>query len=686
MVRTTIACARCRKAKIKCVHNGSPPCQSCIKEGSARVIHTCTLTRPIIKRKKLSAVTASSHELSTSTPERGSTEHHATPIPRIEARRSSSSNPHSEIGHKRRSNSQQKEFVHGVAKAANVFVIQFPELNFLHLPSFLQDLRCLDDHTVDNVGQQQSDNHVAKLNGLCFALLALCAPWCGNEYSTEDYISSARSSLSVVDHPDVLTVQTLLVIAMYEWGCGRTYKAWADSGMAIRSAQLLSALPKQRDITELQSEVLNRTFWACFVMDRLVFCGKPQPLALPLHSVEVHWPVGQRDFAFGQTTSRVYPSIEHGRSIDHAKYHDLDRVYTLIVQGYDVWSKILQWIAGGGRRRPSTRQQIVCPWEQGSIWLSLYDELQEWRGRHDSSVRFPDTAIEVHASLGQAHYFAYLNLIYHLCRLFLGREYIPFLPTPTSQPSGPVDPPLLAQEAPSGWWEERAYELFASSAHITDILRRLDAAATPFSTPFSGFCAFSAATMNAYVSYFPRMNLGRSTTATADFNADRAYLDRFRTQWAIGARWWTAIETTQRLYERAGRDQNKFIGKTRTDFLALEAIINHSASNFPSEVETDTHMEPRDHLRDLPATPRSNSVNEELVTLARSHPVSEMMSVRNSTHFQQQIQPQLDTVLYYDGNGNEWNAIWPLWEDQIGVSFAPEHAPWDYAANSESML
>ncbi|KAL6786367.1 hypothetical protein J3E68DRAFT_420787 [Trichoderma sp. SZMC 28012] len=682
MVRTTIACARCRKAKIKCVHNGSPPCQSCIKEGSARVIHTCTLTRPIIKRKKLPAA----HEPSTGIPERGSAEHHVTPIPRIERTRSPSSNLHTEISHKERPNGQQKDFVHRVAKAANVFVIQFPELNFLHLPSFLQDLKHLDDDTVANVDQQEPDSHAAKLKGLCFALLGLCAQWCEDEDSAQDYISSARSSLSFADHPDVFTVQTLLVVAMYEWGCGKTYKAWTDSGMAIRSAQLLSALPKQRDVTELQTEVLNRTFWACFVMDRLVFCGKPQPLALPLHSVDVHWPVGQRDFAFGQTTSHIYPNVEHGKIIDRAKYHDLDRVYTLVVQGYDVWSKILHWIAGGGRRRPSTRQQIVCPWEPGSIWLSLYDELQEWRGRHENSIRFPDTALEVHASLGQAHSFAYLNLIYHLCRLFLGREYIPFLPTPTSQPSGPVDPPLLAQEAPSGWWEERSCELFASSAHITDILRRLDAAATPFFTPFSGFCAFSAATMNAYVLYFPRMNLGRSTTAAADFNADRAYLERFRTQWAIGARWWTAIETIQRLFERAGRDQTKFIGKTRTDFLALEAIINHSASSFPSEEETGTHMEPRDHLRDLPVTPRSNSVNEGLATFAGNHSVSEVMSARNSTQFQQQIQPQLDTMLYYDGNGNEWNAIWPLWEDQIGVSFAPEHAPWDYAANSASML
>ncbi|UKZ74846.1 hypothetical protein TrVFT333_002516 [Trichoderma virens FT-333] len=420
-------------------------------------------------------------------------------------------------------------------------------------------------------------------------------------------------------------------------------------------------------------------------MDRLVFCGKPQPLALPLPSVEVHWPIGQRDFAFGQTTSRFYPHIEYGTSMDQANYSDLDRVYTLIVQGYDVWSKILQWVAGGGRRRQPVRQQFVSPWERGSIWLSLYEELREWRERHDVCIRFPDTAVEVHASLGQAHGFAYLNLIYHLCRLFLGREYIPFLPTPTSEPSGPVDPPLLALEAPPGWWEERAYELFSSSAHITDILRRLDAAAAPFSTPFSGFCAFSAATMNSYVFYFPRMNLGRSTNAAADFKADKVYLDRFRRQWEIGARWWTAIETTQQLHEKASRDREKFFGKTRADFQALEAIINHSASTFHSDAEFDTHGEPQDHTRDPPITPRSNSVNNGLgAPVAGNHSVSEV-TVRDPTQYQLQVQSQHDTVLYYDGNGNEWNAIWPLWEDQMGSSFELETVPWDYAAHSAAV-
>ncbi|KAL7928201.1 hypothetical protein V8C35DRAFT_318712 [Trichoderma chlorosporum] len=687
MVRTTIACARCRKAKIKCVHDGSPPCQSCLKEGSTPVIHACTLTRPIIKRKKLLTAhkPAENRDLSAYISESDSRVHPSGLIPCMPTENSSPSRLRELTGNER-SNDSQKEFIRRVAKAANAFVKQFPELNFLHLPSFLLSLKCFDEDAANMTGQQVADIQGTKLKGLCFALLGLCAPLVEDEHSAEDYISSARSSVSAADHPDVFTVQTLLVIAMYEWGCGKTYRAWTDSGVAIRSAQLLNALPKSRNATDLQNEIQNRTFWACFVMDRLVFCGKPQPLTLPLSSVEVHWPVGQRDFAFGHVSSRVYPNIEYDRGIDSAKHNDLDTVYALIVQGYDVWSKILQWIAGGGRRRPSARQQFVSPWEHGSIWRSLYDELEEWREKQDDNIRFPETAVEVHASLGQAHCFVYLNLIYHLCRLFLGREYIPFLPTPTSQPSGPVDPPLLAQDAPLGWWEERAYQLFESSAYITDMLRRLDGAVTSFSTPFSGFCAFSAATMNAYVLYFPRMNLGRSTTAAADFGADRAFLDRFRTQWAIGERWWTAIEAIQRLYERASRDRDKFLGKTRTDFLALEAIINHSTSNFSSEVETDTHMEHQGQLRDPLPTLRSNTIPDELVTLSAHPSAPEMTDARELTRYQLQTQPQSDSFLYNDGNGNGWNAIWPLWEDQMSISFAQESASWDYAANSTTIV
>ncbi len=180
--------------------------------------------------------------------------------------------------------------------------------------------------------------------------------------------------------------------------------------MAIRSMQMLNVTQKGGQAKDLHSEICNRTFWSCFVMDRLVFSGKPQPLALPLSSMKVHWPIGQRDFAFGGTSSRTYPhDINDGTGLG-----DLDGFYTLLVQGYDIWARVLSWIARGGRRQLSANQEIETPWVPGSTWRSLYDDLETWRGKHRTSIQFPGTAVEVFVSLGKTTQFAYLNLIYHL--------------------------------------------------------------------------------------------------------------------------------------------------------------------------------------------------------------------------------------------------------------------------------
>lgn len=180
--------------------------------------------------------------------------------------------------------------------------------------------------------------------------------------------------------------------------------------MATRMMQLLCAMHKPTDLTDLQLECLNRTFWSCYVMDRLVVCGKPQPLTLPLDSMEIHWPVGQRDFAFGQASVRTYPN----RTNVNTPCDDMDDYYKLLVQGFDIWAQILQWVTGGGRRRPDLCPEGGAIWEGASAWRGLYDRLQGWRGSHGRRIRFPDTAVEVHVSLGHGQAFAYINLVYYL--------------------------------------------------------------------------------------------------------------------------------------------------------------------------------------------------------------------------------------------------------------------------------
>lgn len=132
----------------------------------------------------------------------------------------------------------------------------------------------------------------------------------------------------------------------------------------------------------------------------------------------------------------------------------------------------------------------------------------------------------------------YVGRLTTLCSiLLLNREYIPFLPSPESEPQGPVDPPLLRAVAPEDWWEDRARDLFQAAVYITDMLRDLSDIDSSLLTPFTGFCVFSAATMNIYVASFPRMNLGRSQDAAALANINLQYLEKFKSSWKLGIRW-----------------------------------------------------------------------------------------------------------------------------------------------------
>lgn len=117
------------------------------------------------------------------------------------------------------------------------------------------------------------------------------------------------------------------------------------------------------------------------------------------------------------------------------------------------------------------------------------------------------------------------------------REYFPFLPVNEAAPNGPIDPPLLEAEAPPDWWAECAKELFQAAAAIAQLLEEASDCGAPLMTPFAGFCAFSACFMNAYLLYFPQMNLGRSSGVEDLVDLTLVYLQKFSQVWRLGQGW-----------------------------------------------------------------------------------------------------------------------------------------------------
>ncbi|KHO01549.1 4'-phosphopantetheinyl transferase [Metarhizium album ARSEF 1941] len=184
-----------------------------------------------------------------------------------------------------------------------------------------------------------------------------------------------------------------------------------------------------------------------------------------------------------------------------------------------------------------------------------------------------------HCHLGFGETFVYLNLLYYVSTLMLHREYFPFLPTPESEPRGPVDQPMLGAPAPEGWWDDSSRLLFGAAEHIAAILHEASECGVHLMTPFAGFCAFSAGYLNLYVAKYPRMNLGRSPRASDCLKMCLDYLEKFRLVWKIADGWGgtrkiKTIHHASVLYERATEDRTRYQGRTRADFDTLHQSVH----------------------------------------------------------------------------------------------------------------
>ncbi|KAJ5889068.1 fungal specific transcription factor domain-containing protein [Penicillium taxi] len=522
-----------------------------------------------------------------------------------------------------------------IVKAAGLFCRKFPELSFLHFPTFI-------------TAPRKQELQIAAMLTLCQRFM----PSSELMFTEEEYANYTQNCLSRVpkDPPSISTVHALLTMSMYEWGGGNGYGAWMYSGMANRMMQCLIVFMTDHVHTETDRQIQNRTFWGCFIMDRLVSCGRSESATLSLDKISTHLPSGDLDFAFGSSPLSRYTfrdvrcNISLSRSLGV-----IDTYYCVLIRGFDIWAQTHKFIIEGGRKQLGMNNPENCPWVHGSRWRGIYDTLEDWRSSQSDRLKYPSTPVAINVSLGQGESFAYVNLVYYISLLFLNREYIPFLPTLNSKPQGPVDPPVLPAVAPTNWWSDRARELFYCAEAITLILQELIDLESPLLTPFSGLCTFSAATMNLYVSAFPSMNLGRSPNATAMAKLNIIHLNEFKRLFKMGKRWWLIIESTQLLYQGAIADRARFHGKTRCDFLALEASMHDALGNSPIHHDSFTQG---------PSYPVQDKISGQS---ALDHSAAINLQELSANGISQPSQPQ--EPLEMDHTYDPWIELWPMCDE-----------------------
>ncbi|KAK7421470.1 hypothetical protein QQX98_002169 [Neonectria punicea] len=589
-----------RKSKVKCRHDGQPPCAGCLKTQNTQ---NCTLSGPILSNKHLS-----SSRLRTLKRKRPAHEPETLKISR----------PEDVIGQVF-SQIPRDQFI----RAAGVFQSQFPELGFLH-PSDLE---------------YDADISALQMLGL-LALLTVSSRY------VEDPETSANSNhahlVTTELHkrllsPSLYLVQAFLILSLCNWGQGDGFNAWMHAGIASRMVQGLLGT-KLSDIGKgTVSELESRTLWSCFAVDKLLSCGTRRPAMFNLHTM-VHLPLNDADFAFGERNAQVLLPNESPR---RSKY-GLDDCFLLILKGLDIWSDIHSWTAEGGRRQPGMDETEECPWAESSQWSRMMRELLQWRSSQNIRLKYPETKVSSHAHLKQAEKFGYVNLIYYVCKLFLYREYIPFHPAGESKPRGPIEAPLLKAAGSEEFWKQNLTDLFYSATQISNLLRDLRRAGTSLRTPFSGLCAFSSALMNLYAASFPEyMGFTRDETAVAETQAEESMQDlrEIGRLWKIAEDWIRVVDTAKGLFRRAISQSQGAMRMSRYDHSDLEESI---------------------HLAHLKGMPESATSSLKTGTTPTRHETDEQ-ALDPGHSASPGVHPEVPSFNELMGE-DEWR-LWSFWDD-----------------------
>lgn len=341
--------------------------------------------------------------------------------------------------------------------------------------------------------------------------------------------------------------------------------------------------------TFLDQETVYRTMWACFVLNCILSGGKGRKDRFCFELVPFPLPASDDDFTF-QTCpgnksflSRLAYRATHAPigEAEQGKYgsqHYLD----LTIQGIDIWSAVTSWANQGGRRGEPDNEAGL-PWNKQSRWNKSLSALENWKAEWAPNLIYTRLNSNMRAFVLRQHgpAFAMINLLYHVTVIFLHREYIPFLPHRVDKPVGPIDPPLLSNSHPAGWWETSAESMFDSAVGIVHIIQDLKENGVHLRTPLVGFWVYTATLTLQYGCAWPHMTR-EPNQLHRQFDWAVSWLREHSKLWGIFKGWIKTVDNLQFLYETIKRDTSRYLTVGRDNFVELEDNIQRLAEIDPA--------------------------------------------------------------------------------------------------------
>ncbi|TVY62752.1 putative transcriptional regulatory protein PB1A11.04c [Lachnellula suecica] len=537
MVRSSIACSKCRRSKVKCINTGvGSTCKACATSN-----RDCEYP---VAGATLAATPKRSDAHGGFKQEEGESKKRIRKVEDTGRRYSAKSGE--DVLEDRVLTKKVWDDVY------EIFKLHFStEMPFLHPTTFRNRMR---------LAWQPKDPSVATTdnsdsNVLLLGVLTLTArfqpdlverhsssgdPTAASEYYATALASAFGPTIRGLTHPTLERIQALLMLGLYEWGQTRGLSAWVYVGIATRLAQsmglphvddpsirvlkgplsndslrgsIVKKLPEPRELLT-EKEVQRRTWWSCFIMDRMLSAGKCRPTMTEVEKLRVQLPCSDGQFLFQNTvhtgfldTKWLEEAEQAERKAERDEIASDDNVLKWYIRLVEIFGRFSEWSYAGGRRTEKTP-----PWDEGTEFFQLRHELEHFKQALPSNLTFTDSNLSAHIEGRNATAYASMHTLYMLCLIMLHREYIPFIPLRTKTPAGPLDEPSFPPDKfdiPDKFWEESAETMFRAARDIIHIVKTCQENNALPESPQVGFAVWQAAFVCIYGNFFPDMDTGR---------------------------------------------------------------------------------------------------------------------------------------------------------------------------------
>ncbi|CCC06719.1 hypothetical protein SMACR_00746 [Sordaria macrospora] len=708
-LRSSIACQRCRKSKIKCNNTGGDaPCDTCIRNGK-ECIYPDVLPAPP-KRAEPPAGVKSEHGSERKRPRR------IDDIAKLE-----SAVPPAAFAEEVLTAPYLTESVW--SEIFDLYKLHFAtELPFLHLATLKEKMG-------NRFRAKQSDIS-PEINLVLLGVLTLTVRF---NPTLVSYVTTLRTASTVSSGPksrqlgvsndataasefyaDVLTkalgglrasmnmasverVQAFLMLGLYEWGQARPkvggMAAWMYVGMAIRMAQALglgdgdkeaskafrsrplegSKLSMSKSQLIIAKEIRRRTMFSCLILDRLLGCGKGRASTIRSEDFRIQLPCSEMSFDLSED---VYTGFLNPTAQEMARgpiSDSADSVLSRFIRLVDIWGEISKWSFAGGR---FTEQH--APWTRETTFFQLRMKLETFYSELPERFCWSRSNYYKHENHHASSVYVSLHMLGAVCKIMLHREYIPFIAIRCKKPVGPLDEPTFAEgDEPPGFWNESAEEIFKAARDIVDLID-ISQQKLPMSTLVL-FAVWTAAFVGIYAVYFPHIDAERHmlTPAEEDSRIELEEIKKgptdltYKTLQQMGK--WLKMadtyvqyfhdmvryyDTVKKDYETAARTAGGPAGEAKINVRLLGGGLEewkHQGLKVVNNGEILAVDDDR-HSRDSTLEPRSRQQDSHHTDHAKT-PRSTSLSFTpiNTTHHHHQHHPSVDSSQTPDGENISWH-------------------------------